>query len=439
MNRGLAARAIAALCLLLAAAAAEPQAAAASARGEAERQLAELRARVHGEQAALLQRLQAATAAAAAARQRRDEAEHAAAEAEAAARRTGQDSERGQTLAQQLADRVVAAARLDAERSRELAALPPDERAAAAIAALLTRAEALPTRLARRLADETVIGRDGRAAMAPVLRLGEARAVALGADPAQRGLIERAADGAHWLVAGPALPDATLPQAGLVQAIALDASGRAARTPEAARRSLAEWLAAGRAFIWPILAVLAIGLGIVIARGMALARSRVDPRRLLQIAASLAAGDRAGALAAVAGRATPLDAVLGAGLDAIDRPREAREAAVEAALIGATGQLTRGLTAIAVLAGVAPLLGLLGTVTGMIDMFSVLASQGPGSARSLSGGIAEALICTQAGMLVAIPLLLCHAWLSRIADRRGQLLEEAACGVLGLDLAAARP
>ena len=97
-----------------------------------------------------------------------------------------------------------------------------------------------------------------------------------------------------------------------------------------------------------------------------------------------------------------------------------------------TGQLTRGLPAIAVLAGVAPLLGLLGTVTGMIDMFAVISAQGSGNAKSLSGGISEALICTQAGMLVAIPLLLLHAWLARLSDRRAQILEEAACGMLGL-------
>ena len=83
-------------------------------------------------------------------------------------------------------------------------------------------------------------------------------------------------------------------------------------------------------------------------------------------------------------------------------------------------------------------------ITGMIDMFAVIASQGSGNAKSLSGGISEALVCTQAGMLAAIPLLLLHAWLARLADKRSQLLEEAACGVLGLtehgdQPAAARP
>jgi len=150
------------------------------------------------------------------------------------------------------------------------------------------------------------------------------------------------------------------------------------------------------------------------------------------VAVHLADDDAEGARRLVQGAASPLDRVLLAGLRALGKPRETREAVVEQVLLAETAQLTRGLSALAVLAGVAPLLGLLGTVTGMIDMFSVIAAQGSGNAKSLSGGISEALICTQAGMLVAIPLLLAHAWLGRLADRRSHLLEEAACGVLGL-------
>ena len=171
---------------------------------------------------------------------------------------------------------------------------------------------------------------------------------------------------------------------------------------------------------------------IALERLIALIKRRVDPRRLVEIAGHLARGDHAAATAAVSNGHSPLDRVLAAGLSALGRPREAREAVVEQALLSETGQLTRGLPAIAVLAGVAPLLGLLGTVTGMIDMFAVISAQGSGNAKSLSGGISEALICTQAGMLVAIPLLLLHAWLARLSDRRAQILEEAACGMLGL-------
>jgi biopolymer transport protein ExbB len=417
---------------LLLAAEASPVATVQAAREAAEARLAEQRGAIHAEQARLLASLQEAVAAGTAARERLAAATAAASAASAEAARRAAEQERGLALVRQLADRAMVAARLPEAEQRRLATATPAERVAAAIANLERRLAALPTRLALRLGDETVIGRDGRLASVPVLRLGEARAVALGAADAQRGLLERAADGASWLVVGPSLPAAVLPREGAVATIALDAAGSAAHQAGAVHRTFAEWLAAGRAFIWPIIAVFAIGLLIAVERTVALARSRVDPRRLVAVADHLARGDAVGARQLVGLRATPLDRVLGAGLDALARPREAREAAVEQALIGETGQLNRGLTAIAVLAGVAPLLGLLGTVTGMIDMFSVIAAQGSGNARSLSGGISEALICTQAGMLAAIPLLLAHAWLGRIADRRSQVLEEAACGVLGL-------
>jgi biopolymer transport protein ExbB len=265
-----------------------------------------------------------------------------------------------------------------------------------------------------------------------VVRLGEARAIAIGSDDASRGVLERAADGSSWLVIGPSLPSVIAADPKAPTLIALDAAGSAAHQPGEVHRTLGEWLKAGRFFIWPIIGVFLIGILIAIERVVALARRAVDPRRLMAVAGLLAHGDATAANAVVTNGTSPLDRVLAAGLAALNRPREAREAAVEQALLHETGQLTRGLPAIAVLAGVSPLLGLLGTVTGMIDMFAVIASQGSGNAKSLSGGISEALVCTQAGMLAAIPLLLLHAWLARLADRRSQLLEEAACGVLGL-------
>lgn len=403
-----------------------------SAREQAERQLAEARTRIAGEQSALLAELQTAVAAANAARDRLTAAQAEARSATEQLARRQQEQDRELSLVKQLADRAVVAARLGEAGVKATAGKPPLERAAAAIAGLEARVAALPTRLGLRLADETVIARDGALVKTPVLRLGEARAIALGSGHAQRGILEPAADGSSWLVTGPTLPDTVRIDAGAPSAIPLDAAGTAAHQPGEVHRTLGQWLAAGRAFIWPIIAVLVIGLIIVIERIVALARRRVDPHQLVAVAARLSSGDAAGARALVGDGTTPLARVLRAGLDALGRPRESREAAVEQALLAETAQLSRGLPAIAVLAGVAPLLGLLGTVTGMIDMFSVIAAQGSGNAKSLSGGISEALICTQAGMLVAIPLLLAHAWLGRLADRRSQLLEEAACGILGL-------
>lgn len=400
-----------------------------SAREQAEAQLAGVRTRIAGEQAALLAELQGAVAAANTARDRLALAQSEAKAAADELARRQKEQDRELALVKQLADRAVIAARLGEAGGRALAGKPPLERVAAAVAGLEARLEALPARLGLRLGDETVIARDGAVVSVPVLRLGEARAVALGSGHARRGILERAADGSSWLVTGPALSDAVPADR---SAIPLDAAGSAAHQPGEVHRTLAQWLAAGRAFIWPIVAVLLIGAAIVIERIIALSRRRVDPHQLVAVAARLSSGDASGARSVVGDGATPLARVLRAGLDALGRPREAREAAVEQALLSETAQLTRGLPAIAVLAGVAPLLGLLGTVTGMIDMFSVIAAQGSGNAKSLSGGISEALICTQAGMLVAIPLLLAHAWLGRLADRRSQLLEEAACGILGL-------
>ena len=79
--------------------------------------------------------------------------------------------------------------------------------------------------------------------------------------------------------------------------------------------------------------------------------------------------------------------------------------------------LSRNLAVIAVLGSVAPLLGLLGTVSGMIATFNVISAIGTGNARPLAGGISEALVATEAGLLVAIPGLLLSAQLSRRATR----------------------
>ncbi len=403
-----------------------------AARDAAQTQLDVARTRIADEHAALLTELQATLTAANATRDRLISANREAKIASDELAKRSKEQEREVTLLRQLADRAVVSARLGEGGDRALQGKPPRERVDAALAGIDKRLAALPTRLALRVTDETIIARHGRQITVPVLRLGEARAIALGNDDASRGVIERAADGSSWLVIGPKLSSSIAADPKAPTVIALDAAGSAAHQPGEVHRTLGEWLRAGRFFIWPIIGVFLLGILIALERMVSLARRAVDPRRLVEVAGHLAHGDVAAANATVKNGTSPLDRVLAAGLGSLHRPREAREAAVEQALLHETGQLTRGLPAIAVLAGVSPLLGLLGTVTGMIDMFAVIAAQGSGNAKSLSGGISEALVCTQAGMLAAIPLLLLHAWLARLADRRSQLLEEAACGVLGL-------
>lgn len=79
--------------------------------------------------------------------------------------------------------------------------------------------------------------------------------------------------------------------------------------------------------------------------------------------------------------------------------------------------LSRHLGTIAVIAGAAPLLGLTGTVAGIMQTFRVITLYGAGNPSMMAGGIAQALVVTEAGLVVAFPLLLCHDWLQKKADR----------------------
>lgn len=92
---------------------------------------------------------------------------------------------------------------------------------------------------------------------------------------------------------------------------------------------------------------------------------------------------------------------------------------------GVNRRLTDYLAVIGVLAAIAPLLGLLGTVTGMIVTFDVLAVFGTGNAKAMAGGISEALITTQTGLLVAIPGL----YLKVFLQRRAQTLQQRIASV----------
>lgn len=85
-------------------------------------------------------------------------------------------------------------------------------------------------------------------------------------------------------------------------------------------------------------------------------------------------------------------------------------------VVSLVSSLDKYLSLIGVLSGVAPLLGLLGTVTGMITTFDIISIFGTGNAKAMAGGISQALITTQTGLLVAIPGLYMHSFLTRRAE-----------------------
>lgn len=109
---------------------------------------------------------------------------------------------------------------------------------------------------------------------------------------------------------------------------------------------------------------------------------------------------------------------------------ETLELKLDEAILREMPPLKRGLGSLGVLAGVAPLLGLLGTVTGIIHTFQAITLLGTGDPKLMSGGISEALVTTELGLLVAIPLLLLHSLLSATSNRLVHVLDEQSAALV---------
>jgi biopolymer transport protein ExbB len=148
-----------------------------------------------------------------------------------------------------------------------------------------------------------------------------------------------------------------------------------------------------------------------------------------RIAARLDAGELGEARAAVSSGSNPTARVVRSLLGSA-RPRTALDDVAAEAILAETPAIERFGRAILVIAAVAPLLGLLGTVTGMIGTFEIITEFGTGDPRMLSGGISEALITTQLGLIVAIPMLLIGNLLDRMAQGVLDRLELAALTVI---------
>ena len=90
----------------------------------------------------------------------------------------------------------------------------------------------------------------------------------------------------------------------------------------------------------------------------------------------------------------------------------------------ACGRINQGLPMIKTLVALCPLLGLLGTVTGMIEVFNIMAVTGGGDAKAMAGGVSQATIPTMAGMVAALSGVFGMTYIRRVADRESELLED---------------
>lgn len=113
-----------------------------------------------------------------------------------------------------------------------------------------------------------------------------------------------------------------------------------------------------------------------------------------------------------------------------DSDIETMELKLDEAILRETGPLESGLSFIKVLYVIAPLLGLLGTVVGMIQTFQMITLMGTGDPKSMAGGISMALVTTVLGLVVAIPLTVLHSVLQSMARKQTQILEEQSAGIV---------
>ncbi|MBE2291337.1 MAG: MotA/TolQ/ExbB proton channel family protein [Xanthomonadales bacterium] len=193
---------------------------------------------------------------------------------------------------------------------------------------------------------------------------------------------------------------------------------------------------------WPMLPLLLLGvaaLAIILERLWSLRRNEVMPPKLGEEVRNWAArGQLDPAHIESLRRNSPLGALLAAALDVRHKPREQIRERIEDTGRHLVFRMERYLSALGTIASAGPLLGLLGTVVGMIQMFLGVLDHGLGDVNQLAGGIGKALVCTATGMIVAVPALIFHRYFrSRIAGYVIEMEQEATALLDALDSARA--
>lgn len=179
-----------------------------------------------------------------------------------------------------------------------------------------------------------------------------------------------------------------------------------------------ELIKAGGLLMWPIILCSIITMAIIAERFWSLRATKVAPKNLV---AKVWQWQKVGHLDAKRIRdlraSSPLGMILAAGLVNRNHSREIMKESIEEVGRHVAHDLERFLNSLGTIASISPLLGLLGTVIGMIKVFTVITSMGVGDPSILSEGISEALITTAAGLSVAIPSLMFHRYFrGRIDD-----------------------
>ena len=199
---------------------------------------------------------------------------------------------------------------------------------------------------------------------------------------------------------------------------------------------LVELFQSGGLFMYPILIVFAAGAAIALERFFYLSRTTGTTNRMWsQLVPMLKARDFARALQLVESTKSPLSSILSYGFarHSANKRREIVEAAMEEGMLDAMPNLVQRTHYLSTFANIATLLGLLGTIVGLIQAFTAVANADPAQkAELLSASISVAMNTTAFGLMTAIPLLLVHSYLVTKTSRLVDSLEKAAVKSLNM-------
>jgi biopolymer transport protein ExbB len=168
--------------------------------------------------------------------------------------------------------------------------------------------------------------------------------------------------------------------------------------------------------IWPLLIASMIGMALIVERLLYLRRGRILPVNLLQEVIRVYHNGKINAdVVATLERNSPLGRVLAAGLRNVEAPRDIMKEAIEEAGMATAHELERFLTTLGTIATLAPLMGLFGTVVGMIEIFGAQDATGANPAQ-LAHGISVALYNTGFGLAIAMPSLVFYRHFRALVD-----------------------
>lgn len=177
----------------------------------------------------------------------------------------------------------------------------------------------------------------------------------------------------------------------------------------------------------PIIACSAISMAIIIERLWALRKYHVIPKHLVAQVWHWEKNDQLDdEKIATMRKTSPLGKVLASGIANRNYDREVMKESIEESGRHVVHELERFLNSLGTIAAITPLLGLLGTVIGMIQVFTDLTTHGAGDVSSLAGGISQALITTAAGLVVAIPSLMFYRYFRGRIDELVIIMEQEA-------------